>query len=449
MTRGRIRLAWSLVAVLAIAAACAPLMGPWLQDGDAAAYNQQIEAHRFDVRTTHIGYIAIGTLFHALSPLSTDTTMNVMTTLVGAAGVVAVAWLAFALGASRVLAVLAAALALAGPEYLRGMVLSEVDIVLAAAAISSLALYAWRRPVLAGATYGFAMLCSPLGAWALPWFVCLRTSTAADAPSRWRDHARQLVIFGVVSLAVYAPVVIWHWHDYFYGGRGILHAPRRPLNLLVDVGRSAHFFGAGLAIAPLMVAGLALAFTRRGSAAQRSLALGVVISVVASALWGERFLDVPVQLPNWLVLACFAALVGQLVEAPPRWIVVPLAALLMTGAQSAAAAVSNTEQIERMQRTWLAMARASAPHPILVVGFRDVWNSGERFNRVVYHRAGIDRGRGWIKPGWLALLSLGSTKYDVWLVHPESRRALRPALTRYRIVYRRIDRRSYEVLVPK
>jgi hypothetical protein len=443
------RLGYSLAAVLAVTIACAPLFGPWLQDGDAAVYNQQIEAHRFDIRTTHIGYIALGTVFHALSPLSTDTTMNVMTAILGAVGVVAVAWLALALGASPWLAVLAAALAFAGPEYLRGMVLSEVDIVLAVLAICALALYAWRRPVLAGAAYGLAMLCSPLGAWSLPWFVCLRTSTAGDARSRWRDHARQLATFGVVSLAVYAPIVVWHWHDYFYGGRGILHAPRRALNLLVDLGRSVHFFEAGLAIAPLMVAGLALVLTRRGSAPQRSLAIGVLISAIASALWGERFLDVPVQLPNWLVLACYAALVGQLVEAPRRWVAVPVAALLMTGAESAANAVTNLEQIARMQRDWLAMAQASVPHPIFLVGFRDVWNDGKRFNRVVYHRADIDRAVDWLRLYLVERESTGPAKVDVWLVRPVPQRMLRPMLKRYRIAYRTIDGRRREVLVPK
>ncbi|MGM0575516.1 MAG: hypothetical protein ACQEXJ_07275 [Myxococcota bacterium] len=446
----RMGIAWSLGVFAGVILLHAPLLGPYIQNGDGAVYNQQVERRDLSVRTTHIGYVALGVAFDALWPGSTDTAMNVLCAVAGAVGATALWWIALSLGAGRALALLAALLALASHAYVRGMVLSEVDTVLASLTVTALALHLHRRTVLAGPVYGLAMLVSPLAAWSLPWFVLLRTSDAATAPARHLDHLKRVVVFGLTSLAVYAPVVGIHWDNYFHGGRGILTAPREPLEPLVGLERSLDFFtGEGAALLPLMLAGLLLVGTRRGEARRISLALGVSVSVVATALLGERFVDVPVQLPNWLVLCAFAAVLGPTVGASRRWLAVPAVAILLTALPARLSVAEEVETIAEERATYLAMKEASAPHPVYLVGLRKSWDDGVPFERIVYGETKLGRGLSWGHFRRVTKrIARDDTDFEIWFQRRVRERDLRPLLGRYDLEERSLRGRDYQVLVP-
>jgi hypothetical protein len=56
---GRLRLPGSVVVVAPILFLI-PLLQPLLQNGDSAVYNDQVDSLAIGVRTTHIGYFALG-----------------------------------------------------------------------------------------------------------------------------------------------------------------------------------------------------------------------------------------------------------------------------------------------------------------------------------------------------------------------------------------------------
>jgi hypothetical protein len=98
------------------------LLEPVLQNGDAAVYNERIDARDLGERTVHIGYVALGIAFRALLPAGpTDLVMNAMTLVLGLVGQLAVYASALRLSRSPLASAVAALALLAVPAYLRGI----------------------------------------------------------------------------------------------------------------------------------------------------------------------------------------------------------------------------------------------------------------------------------------------------------------------------------------
>lgn len=433
-----------LVALGVVVISLIPSIQPLLQNGDSAVYNDQVDARQLGIRTTHIGYIALGMAFRALLPGNTDLIMNVMSLVVGGFGLFAVYCSALKLSESILGGVLAVAIVAAIPAYLRGMALSEVDVPLAALIAIAFALRLHARLVLSALVFGYAMLVSPLAALALPAFV-IPFSTARDQRLRLRGEARRILIFGALSLLLYGSVVLLNWQDYVFGGRGILHAPRKAFDLATHVQRSLTFFRGecGLLLLPL---GFGAAFALwRGL---YGLVFGTLAVLALSLLLGERFIDVPVQLPTVLLAAPWVSLIVI-----PRWPwsrwVFGIAVSVIVVHWRASAMTALRQEIARLadeRATYRAVADSSTLPVVLanVNGFEET----NRLERIVFGRTHTGRAlsRNEMRR---RCARFAREDFAIWFVRPPLTPPCAPLGERYALSRRRVGERVLGVLLPR
>lgn len=444
------RHAWG-IAVVAAGLSLVALVRPIVQNGDAARYNEQVEAGRFAARAFHIGYMAIGYVFCGLLPGDTDWLMNLLTVLLGTGGALGVYALARTFECSPPASFVAAVSVFAAPLYLLGSVASEVDVPMAALAVIALALWVRGRDGLAAAVFALAMLVTPLSSVALPAFLVpashLRQSTT------WRTHARRVAVFAAVSLLFYAPVVWWHRHGYFYSRRGVLSHGH--IELGPQLQRTLAYFRDQRALVACVIAG-AIAAAARGRGGSVA---GYVLVVAAVTVFGARFPDVPVHL---LSTALGAPFIGVAIDwawkelrPTPRFGTVAsgaaLAAIVLTVAGTAVGSLAETRRFldEAMrERALYREMQAAFIDPLLMVSPNHFAQQG-RFARALprlrrqertLRRATFDENCAEFAKG---------PPYTFLLNRPPFR-APCPALERrYLLVTRKFRRKSYHFLVAK
>jgi hypothetical protein len=445
-----ISVAGSLLGVLIIVLLFSPLISPNLQNGDSVVYNHQVELRELGKRTTHFGYYLLGIVCDALSPVDTDTTMNFMCLLFGALGVLAVFWLTYSYADSYLLATMASLLALTCRSYLKGMVLSEVDIVHTALTVIGVALLQ-RKPLAAGLAYGLALLVSPLAALMLPLFVLnIQLSSGGSLRDSMMAHLKRLLRFGLSSAMVYVPVVAYHFKDYFWGYRGIFTAPRVGWDPVEGIRLSVRFFSQqGLPLVPLIIVGVALAFTSRSHRERGTLAITALVAVLVAAVLGERFGGrVPVQLPTYLVLCSFPALLGAYLRASKRWWLVPLAAFIVSFPGSLSWARSELARAEATRARNLAIKESSSPHEAMVVGM-DNWHHRMLFERHAHGKPYAHRAYGWKEFDRLETIVANGADVEIWVVGDLSPAREKRLDSRFRPEKRRLLGQEYLVFVPR
>jgi hypothetical protein len=374
--RERRMLLWGGCLVLAVAPALLLSVEPLLQNGDSAVYNEQIEHHVLADRTPHIGYMTLGVIFRTLLPGSTDSAMNAMTVLLGVAGLLAVYFTSYRLSRSVIASLIATATVLSIKAYLRGMLLSEVDVPLAAFVSIAFAFWIAARPIAAGLVFGFAMLISPLASLALPAFLIspgVSTDGEPVGPRRWFAF-QSLVRFAAASSLVYLPVVLANSHEYLFAHRGVLRA-RVPIPLHAKA-RNSWNFVTDNQLAPLLLfyaAGVVVGIRRRLS----GVMAGLLLVPIASLVLGENFgHSVPVQLTAAALLAPCLALAAV---AKPRLLGACIAgalclAIAHNGWDAQAKVRAEMARIAKARATYLAIREASPRPPVVVdvIGFSDV-----------------------------------------------------------------------------
>ena len=429
----------------------ASLLAPVLQNGDSAVYNDQIELGSLDFRSTHIGYFALGRVFNALLPFGTDMNMNLMVLILGVAGLSAVYAAAFFLSGSRLLAVTSSILALGMPSQVRGMLMSEVDVVSVSLIAIAYALYLHGRKVIAGLVFGLSVLVTPLSG---PMVIVFILTLGVDRHGIGRvvlHHVRGVLKFGVAALLVYVPPVVAHYGDYVYGPRGVLHAPRASFTLSERVLHSWGFVWreTGWVFALYVVAAIVcLARPRLWRVGQPALAL--IASLVGMALVGERFVNVPVQLPNLVLLGILPAAALSVSRFPARvGPVLLLAVCLVTARTSYERVRSEIAAHERERKICVGIRELSGPlSPVLVDTAG--WAGGRVFGRL----CGV-RGRpatvvslrelGRSRKKWLG----SSTDYTFWFFRRVGEDPIAAFLTRYSLESRTVEGRRFQVLAPR
>ena len=435
-----------LLAVLVALCCLASSIGPLLQNGDSAVYNDQIDARALGHRSTHFGYLALGMVFRALLPGETDTVMNVMTLLLGCMGIYAAYWLAYKLSASRWASVLSAAALLAAPAYVKGMVLSEVDVPLTAFLLVAFALLLSERTVLAGACYGAALTVSPLAGLTAPAFVLL-LGLQRKAKYGWRERARTLLTFAGSSALIYLPLLLLTWNDYWFGGRGVVTAARLPFSLSAQLSRAQRFLlDQGGPLIAFWLLSLALALRARAYGAVAA----VLAMLVTITVFGERFSNVPVQLP---VVAFSFALCAFAMSTGPRYLRATLglafAALTLFRAERALAEVhKDVAHLAAERATYLAI-RDSSPYPILLANVRNFQQS-RRLERILFGSSQPERAlpRNGLRKQ-CARLARDKTDYAIWFVAPPFKIPCARLKKRYELSKRRVNGARFQLLLPK
>jgi hypothetical protein len=419
------------------------LIAPVLQNGDAAVYADQIEQHLTSIRTTHVGYIVLGIAANAVMPFGVERNVNLVNLAFAAAGGVALAAIARSLGAGRRVAFFAPLLAFGLRPYLRGSVLGEVDVVACSLVLVALALWMRGRRVGAGLAFAASMLVTPISVLSLPMLVVTRACRQAR-PRSWTHHAMDVLVLAAASLALYAPVVCFFWHDYWYGGRGLLHAPRERWDVHTQILRSVTFF-MGTA-APWLGLGLGGAVASALSGA--SLPFGFAAAVVCAAIAGERFLDVPVQLPQLCVLGVFVVTLAS--RFPGRKFAWPMLASVwaLTAWPSYEAVAQEVRDDIEHREIYESMA-AQTPK-LMVVGLPSSWEDGLRFERIVYGRTKLDLGMDYGSFRYhVSAIMADRRSYAIWEMSPPSRTSLMdPLAGNWRREERIVRGRRYGVWIP-
>ncbi|HEY3256964.1 MAG TPA: hypothetical protein VGJ91_23570 [Polyangiaceae bacterium] len=440
------------VAFLILLLLLATLLRPVLQNGDSAVYNQQIASRILRDRTTHVGYIALGIIFDTVLPFSTDMNMNVMSLTFGVAGLYAVYSAAHVLNRSRWASGLAVLLALALPSELLGMLLSEVDIVSASLVAVAYACFLNELTVIAGLVFGLSVLVTPLSGPLLSVFV-LTVSVSEEGPGRGAArHFVRLVRFGTAALVVYLPPVSLYYQDYVYGSRGLLHAPRAALSLLERLTHSGAFiWQEACFLIPLYVLGTVGCFASGRGWRTGQPAIALIVSVGLMALVGERFLDVPVQLPNLVLLAIL----------PPMMLVVSdwamrigsiaiLAVGLFTANRSFATVREEIAAREKTRTLCMGIRDQSRPRTAVLVGLSG-WSESKTFARyasldsnhlatsLTWHDFVRDERR-WVE---------SATEHEIWFFRRINQHQVSTLLDSYVLEQRSVGPRTFQVLVPR
>jgi hypothetical protein len=446
VTRGSKRFAWLrspwVVVTVLLLFSHSWLLREALQNGDGAVYNDQIEQRILAMRTTHVGYMLLGISANTILPFDVERNMNIMCLAFAAVGGAALFRIAQSLGASRGVAAMAPLLALGIGAYLRGAVLAEVDVVACSLILVAIALWLDGRVAAAGGAFGLATLVTPITALSLP-LVIFTPRRRRGAPKRWTGHLRDVALFGGVALACYLPLVGFFWHDYWYGGRGLLHAPREVWDVRQQIARSIAFLGSSAS----QWLWLALAATLAGIVSGAPLSVGVAAALVVAGSVGERFLDVPVQLPQLCVLAAFAVvLVGRLPTRGLRW-----SALLILWAATAWPTYSKVAEEVREdvdnRETYRAMAEQTPK--MILAGVPDSWDDGLRFERIVYRRTKLGLGMSFrdLRNSSQTIVER-RPDYAIWLVGRAPAGVMASFVRNWRQERRTVRGREYEVWLP-
>ncbi|HKO47124.1 MAG TPA: glycosyltransferase family 87 protein [Polyangiaceae bacterium] len=355
---------------LALFAAHGSLLQPLLQNGDSAVYNQQIDDHDLSHRSTHVGYFALGMLFNALLPFGTDLNMNVMLLVVGFLGLVALYFTAKLASNSRLVGLASVVLALSLPSQVRGMLLSEVDGVSVAFVAMAFACFVRGASLVAGLLFGFSVLVTPLSGPLLVLFLSSFRIRRLGASGVLVGQVKRLAKFGAGALLVFVPAVWMVYQDYVYGPRGLLHAPRSTMTVPQRIAHSVQFTGDELGYTlPLYAVAvvLCLASSRLWRAGQPALPL--ICSMAMMAVVGDRFLDVPVQLPNLVLLGILPAIAYGVSGRLVRLVLVLLFGLCFIGVQRSYAGIQHDLQTRQQDRNLcLAIRAESGPKAPVLVG---------------------------------------------------------------------------------
>ncbi len=273
-----------------------------------------------------MGYNLIGIAFTRVVPLPMDIALNLMSALFAAACVGLVCAIAQLL-VRRVSAGIGSAAVLATTYlFLENAVYAELYVMQLCFFLLTVYLILMDRPVLAGLAFASACLVTPSTGLAVPFLVLLR-------PTR-----RFVLLWVGVAGAVLAAAVLPHTEGYFYGP-GHIGAIAPDLTLLSALAKEAEQIGGfSFALAFALTGVVVLGLRRR----YWPFLAGLFLLWLATFLLGERYSDVPVQMPFYSMLAVLSGVGFSWLIASWRTrravavsaVVVLAAALVFTGVSS-------------------------------------------------------------------------------------------------------------------
>ena len=262
-------------------------------NGDAVVYAAQIQAANFAERTTHLGYY-LAAYPVSLVPISLSHALNLLNCAFGAGVAVLVGLIGAQLSGSALVGPVSA-LVLVANTFLVGNAL-HAEVYISQTFFLMLSMYLWQRerPVWAGAGCAAAFLVTASSVFAAPYFILMRP--------KWRPLLLLGATAGVLAVAALLPVI----QNYLFGARGLLVAAEHAVDYrlaALKTGRDL-FFGF-FALLPFLFAG-AVECRRRPEL--RRFGLAVAAMAVTVFLFGEKFTDVPVQLPTYALASIIAAI---------------------------------------------------------------------------------------------------------------------------------------------
>jgi hypothetical protein len=361
-----------------------------LINGDAALYEQQIAHFDFSHRTIHLGYYLLGIPFIHLLPLPSDYALNLMSCFFGALSIALIFTIAFTVSQNILVAFVSSTLLLTNYLFLSNAVYAEVYVPQLCFFLLSLQLVLSQKAIFAGMAFAFAFLITPSSLFGFPCLIVLL-----------RDK-KQLFRFSAVAFLVISVALAPHITNYFLGGRGLLKALQTRMSINHAVLKEGkEFLNSFLLYVPFLLAGSMQIIKDKHL---RRLGIALISLWLVSLLFGERFGDVPVQLPTY---ALFCLIGGLGFHYVLRLLRRRSAAIIYTAYISLILCVSTTglfafRRIEETNRnlieyrnTVFALNRTAHPN-YLVLG---EWSHGILFEHYLMGRSytGV-----WINTEWLS-----------------------------------------------
>jgi hypothetical protein len=427
------------------------LVHPVVQNGDAAVYTEQVANRVFGERAIHIGYVLLGVIFHAILPLQIDRAMNLMALTVGLGGAFALYSAAKRLGSWQA-GVGSVLLLLCGTSYVRGMVLSEVDILSAGTVMISFALYVRKRTLLAGLAFGAAMLATPVTATFLPMFLFTFAVSERGIWATVRAQTIRVLLFGLAALLVYLPFVAWQWQSYVYGGRSVTTSAHMPFDAWRQIERGAHFFMLNSwAVLVLYLAGVISSLTDRRLWRRDQPAIGLLLSVISTTFLADRTADVPVHLPSLALLSLVSVLFLQRLAFASKMVwVIPLCAFALMGPTAFATTRREVDRHLEMRARYREMRSQSEPLRAMLVGFPEGFTNERFFEHYAYgiSYTGLVPTLREFRSN-LNQIRTGRERFVIYFVHGIPGEVQRALQERYELADRVVQGVRYHTLVPR
>jgi hypothetical protein len=380
-----------------------------LSSGDAALYVQQIRHIDLTHRTVHLGYYLLGLPVIHLLPLPPDYALNLMGCFYAALSIAALFLITLSLTGSRLASFASCLIVLTNPLFTSNAVFAEVYGAQLFFFLLSIVLLLYNKPAFAGLFYAVSFLITPSAIFGLAMLFPFRKDRSIL--SRFAISALLIII------AVVSPVA----SDYFIGGRGLLKASRASLEISAVFLKEYHeFFSTMLWYAPFLIAGaIEMISCRR----YRDWGLTILGIWLFTFIAGERFGDVPVQLPAYAFICIVGGLGFQSVinflHEKSRLITAALYLFLIVSVTSSGIITRNhimhiMAEHEKYRETMYALKHAAQPYFIAI----GPWTEGILFEHYLYGASYIGR---WINKEWLSG-TWGNAKRD------QSREALNRAI---------------------
>lgn len=330
--------------------------------GDAPLYAGHIKDATLEFTPKHIAYFALGIGFTRAVPLPLDHALNLMSALfaalsLGLAGVIA------HMLTGRWSAALGAAICTAAPYvFVTNAVNAEVYVVQAFFFLLCTVFVLRAQPVLSGLALALAFLVTPSTLLAAPFLAILR------------PKGRFWLIAGGVALLTSAAVLAPVYREFLWGSHGLLILAPGNITLFQGLQKELRE-GAGFLAAWLPIAvGL---WTVGSSRRHRLFVAGLAVLWFIQFAVGERYSDVPVQLPLYMMLGVvggvgFARIIhGWPTRGSDRYVAVisVIAILLTAGLVPYRAVTAEASSVDEYRGTVLAMGEASRPGDVAVAPF--------------------------------------------------------------------------------
>jgi len=359
----------------------------WLVSGDAAVFAQQIETLSLGSRTVHIGYYLLGVVFTRLVPLDLDFALNILNVLLGALCSGIVFSIAYTITGTFSAALASSVVLLTHYVFVENACFAEVLVPQLFFFLLSVQLVLWNRPIGAGLSFASAFLLTPSTILAVPFIVLLR-------PQR-----RFVLLWILASTLVVIVVLAPHMYDFLYGGRGILVALGHRTGTTQAVAKEIRELMGFSFFAVFIVVGL---ISLVASVRYRLFAVCLVCLWLPQFVFGEKFLDVPVQLPLYSMLAVLAGVgFDKVLHFPIRprsvaaaGVILFALGLIVSGAVSYSRALRISRDIDSYQDTVHRMAETAEPDYIAIGG----WSRGILFEHYLFRKSYTDV---WINTDWL------------------------------------------------
>lgn len=361
-----------------------------LINGDAALYQQQIVNFDFAQRTVHLGYYLLGSPFIHMLPLPDDYALNLMNCFFGALCSVLIYLTALAITQNHRAALLSVTVLLTNYLFVVNAAYAEVYLPQLFFFLLAIQLVLRERSIPAGVSFALSFLVTPSALFGLPFLLLLQ-----------RDR-RAMVQLTTTALLLVLPAILPRWDDYYGGGRGILKAVSTGWPIQAALAKEAgELFTSMLCYAPFLLAGvLYIVRTRR----LHRFGAALLSLWFCSFIFGEKFGDVPVQLPTYVLLSPVVGLgvifllglarkrSAHAVSALYLFIIL---AVGITGFFTIRRMAETTRSLNEYRTTVLAIDRSAHPDYLVLGG----WSQGILFEHYVLQRSytGV-----WINTEWLA-----------------------------------------------